>query len=212
MIHIKSFVFNAFQENTYILYDETKQGIIIDPGCQIDAEKQQIDNFLEREEITLVRLLNTHCHLDHVFGNLYFQTNYHLKIEAHQLEIPVLKACASVAKMYNLVPYDASEIDSFLEEGQQINFGNTILDILHLPGHAPGHLGFINHQQKFVVSGDVLFKGSIGRTDFPLCSHEDLINSINNKLFLLPNDYTVYTGHGKTTTIGEEKKTNPFLT
>lgn len=211
MIHIKTFVFNGFQENTYILYDDEKQGIIIDPGCQMHAERQMIVNFLEREEITLVRLLNTHCHLDHVFGNLFFQKTYHLKLEAHQAEIPVLNACEAVAKMYNMLPYDASQIDSFLEEGQKIVLGDTVLDILHLPGHAPGHLGFVNHQQKWIISGDVLFKGSVGRTDFPLCSHQDLINSIKNKLFLLGDDYIVYTGHGKTTTIGEEKKTNPFL-
>ncbi|TAE76353.1 MAG: MBL fold metallo-hydrolase [Bacteroidetes bacterium] len=211
MIHIKSFVFNAFQENTYILYDETKEAIIIDPGCQMHAERGILDNFIEKEQLNLVHLLNTHCHLDHVFGNLYFQKNYNLKLAIHQADVPVLAACTMVAKMYNLSPYDESLADIFLEEGQQIKFGNTILDILHLPGHAPGHLGFVNHTEKFIISGDVIFKGSIGRTDFPLCNHDHLMDSIKNKLFLLPDDYIIHTGHGQSTTIGDEKKNNPFF-
>jgi glyoxylase-like metal-dependent hydrolase (beta-lactamase superfamily II) len=211
MIQIQSFVFNPFSENTYILYDETKEGIIIDPGCQTYAEREILKSFLLEKEIKLVHLLNTHCHIDHVFGNYYFQKNYGLQLNIHKEDVPVLASCEQVAAMYDIKPFEPSKADIFLEENDKITFGNSELNVLHTPGHAPGHLTFVSENQNFIISGDVLFRESIGRTDFPLCNHQHLLESIQKKLFALDNNCVVYSGHGISTTIGYEKRHNPFL-
>lgn len=211
MIQIKNFVFNPFYENTYVLYDETRQAVVIDPGCNTNAEKEILKNFIQNADLQVVKLLNTHCHIDHVFGNQFVKDTYSVKLYIHRLDVPTLKSCKFASEMYGIKPFIESEPDVFVEEGETIEFGNSILDILFVPGHAPGHIAFVAKDQKFVVSGDCLFRESIGRTDFPGCSHQDLIDSITKKLFALGDDFTVYSGHGPTTTIAHEKKYNPFL-
>lgn len=211
MIQIHSFVFSPFQENTYVLYDESKEAVIIDPGCHSASEEKALKDFIEHHQLKVVKLLNTHCHIDHVFGNQFVKNSFGVKLFIHRLDLPILQACKTAALMYGIQPFVESQPDEFLEEGQKVKFGNSELEILHVPGHAPGHVAFVNKEQKFMISGDVLFRQSIGRTDFPGCNYNDLMASIKKKLFLLDEDFEVYSGHGPVTTIGYEKKYNPFL-
>ena len=212
MIQIKSFVFSPFQENTFVLYDETKECVIIDPGCHEIYEKDELTGFIEENQLKPVLLLNTHCHIDHVFGNKFVSEQYNLLPVIHELDLPTLtQMTPGAAQLYQL-SYEASPLpEEYIEEGDVIEFGNSKLDVLFTPGHAPGHVVFVCHAQQFVINGDVLFQGSIGRTDFPGCSHEELINSIKTKLFPLGDDYVIYTGHGPATNIAFEKANNPFV-
>jgi glyoxylase-like metal-dependent hydrolase (beta-lactamase superfamily II) len=211
MIQIKTFVFSPFYENTYVLYDETRQAVVIDPGCNTSAERNTLKDFIQSNDLQVVKLLNTHCHIDHVFGNQFIKDTYGVKLYIHRLDVPTLKACKFASEMYGIKPFIESEPDVFVAEGETIEFGNSKLDILFVPGHAPGHIAFVAKEQKSVWSGDCLFKESIGRTDFPGCNHQDLMDSITQKLFALGDDFTVYSGHGPTTTIAHEKAHNPFL-
>ncbi len=211
MIKIKSFVFSPFAENTYVLYDQTKEAVIIDPGCNTTEERETLKRFIETEGLKITKLLNTHCHIDHVLGNQFVKRTFEVKLYMHKLDLSNLESSKLISDVYGIKPYEPSEPDVFIDEGDTITFGESSLDILFVPGHAPGHVAFVCHPQKFTVSGDVLFKQSIGRTDFPGCSHQDLIESIKQKMFKLGDDYVVYCGHGPETTIGYEKKYNPFL-
>jgi hydroxyacylglutathione hydrolase len=211
MIKIDFFTFGPFQENTYILSDETRQCIIIDPGCYDDAERAELKGFISAHDLKPVRLLNTHCHIDHVFGNKFIAETYHLGLQIHKKDLPVLQSLMQVAHMYQLNAEESPEPAKFIDEGDKIEFGNSKLDILFCPGHCPGHVVFVSHEQKFVIGGDVLFYGSIGRTDLPGGHHQTLIDSIKNKLFPLGDEYTVWPGHGPETNIGFERRSNPFL-
>jgi glyoxylase-like metal-dependent hydrolase (beta-lactamase superfamily II) len=211
MINIQIFAVNPFQENSYVLYDETKQCIIVDPGFSTSSEQQQLTNFIEKNNLVPKRLINTHCHIDHVLGNKFVADTFGLELEANELEISVLASGEKVSHMYG-IPYEQSpDIQKFLAEEYTIEFGNSKLSILFCPGHSPGSLVFYNAEQKFAIGGDVLFYGSIGRTDLPGGHHETLINSIKTKLMVLPGDVEVYPGHGPKTTIEFEKNNNPFL-
>jgi hydroxyacylglutathione hydrolase len=212
MIQIASFTFSPFQENTYVLYDETKECAIIDPGCYDDRERQELSDFIVEKELKPVRLLNTHCHIDHVFGNAYVSRKYGLGLEAHKDDLFLLRALLQTARMYQVNAEESPEPSVFLDEGQQVRFGNTVLDILHTPGHSPGSITFYNKEQKIAIVGDVLFRLSIGRTDLPKGDFNTLISSIKNKLFPLGDDMNVFAGHMEPTTIGYERKNNPFLT
>lgn len=211
MISIKSFVFGPFQENTYILYDETKECIIIDPGCYDNRERAELDGFIEDNKLKPVKLINTHCHLDHVFGNGFVADTYTLKLEINKQDQPVLDSYLMSAKMYGLNAAPSPQPSVFLNEGDIISFGNSTLEILFTPGHSPGSITFYNREQQVMIAGDVLFYGSIGRSDLPGGNSATLISSIKNKLFPLGDNYTVYSGHGPSTTIGFERKNNPFL-
>lgn len=212
MINIHTFIFNPFDENTYILYDETKECVIIDPGCYEKPEQKELTDFIEKQELKPVRLLNTHCHLDHVFGNKFVADQYGLELEINELELPVLQSVPMAVQLYNIPNVEISpKPGKFLSEENAVEFGNSKLDILFIPGHSPGHIVFYNKEQKIVIVGDVLFYGSIGRTDLPGGDHDTLISNIKEKLFALEDDFQVYTGHGSTTNIGFEKKNNPFL-
>ena len=211
MLHIQSFIFSPIQENTYILYNEFKQCIIIDPGCYFDAEKESLKNFITQNGLTPVLLLNTHCHLDHVFGNKFIAESYGLTLQLHEKEIKVLSYAPTSGLMYNM-PFD-NYAGAFIElkEGNIILLGDDKLEILETPGHSPGSICFYCRKQNFVIGGDVLFKRSIGRTDLPGGDHQTLLKSIRKKLFVLPDETIVYNGHGSSTTVGEEKKYNPFV-
>jgi glyoxylase-like metal-dependent hydrolase (beta-lactamase superfamily II) len=210
MLSVHSFEFNPLQENTYILYDESGEAIIIDPGCYEREEKAALDKFIASKKLSVKYLLNTHCHFDHVLGNNYVKEKYKVPFLIHEIELPVLKAVKSYISNYGFANYQEVLPDGYLEESDNIKFGNSELAVLFLPGHAPGHIGFYNEEQKILIGGDVLFQRSIGRTDLPGGNFETLINSIHQKLFILPNDVIVYPGHGNPTTIGEEKISNPF--
>lgn len=208
---VTRFTFNAFSENTYILSDETKECVVIDPGCYDKYEKQQLADFVKNEGLKVVRLLNTHCHIDHVFGNKFVADSYNVALEIHEKDLEVLRAVPTYAPNYGFPNYEEQSPGAFLKEGEKVKFGNTELDIIFTPGHAPGHVVFYNKEDKICIGGDVLFQSSIGRTDLPGGDFDTLIQSIKNELFTLPDEVTVYPGHGPETTIGYEKKHNPFL-
>ena len=210
MIKIQHFVFGPFAENTYILSDETGECIIIDPGCYEKEEKETITAFISQNNLKVVRLLNTHCHIDHVLGNDFIKEAYQVTLATHEKEAPLLKAVQSYAPNYGFINYREAEIDEFIDENDMIRFGQSQLEILFVPGHSPGHIAFYNREQKLCIGGDVLFQGSIGRTDLPGGDFNTLIQSIHQKFFALDDDVTVFCGHGPATTIGEEKKSNPF--
>ncbi|MCS6821914.1 MAG: MBL fold metallo-hydrolase [Microscillaceae bacterium] len=212
MLSIQTFTFNQFAENTFLLYDQTGEAVIIDAGCYSYAEQQMLKRFLQEKNLRIVKILNTHCHIDHVLGNAFVKSLFpKAPIIMHQADLPTLEACKGVALMYGFSNYQPTEPDSFVQEGDKITFGTQKLEVLFVPGHALGHIAFIHHEQKRCFSGDVLFEGSIGRYDFPGCNLNDLIHSILHKLLALPNDYTVHPGHGNLTTIGKERQYNPFV-
>lgn len=210
MTSIQSFTFNPFQENTYIISNENNECIIIDPGCSKVAENEIILNYISQNALKPIHLINTHCHIDHILGNQFIAKTYDLKLTAHQFEIPILAGGEYVSKMYG-IPYIMSpEIEIELEDDSDFQFGQHHFKIIHAPGHSPGSICLYNKQESYLIGGDVLFYGSIGRTDLPGGNHEQLIKSIQEKLFVLPDNVTVYSGHGSKTTIGFEKRTNPF--
>jgi hydroxyacylglutathione hydrolase len=211
MLQIKSFVFSPIEENTYILFNEMNDCIIIDPGCYFDEEKDALQSFIAQNKLTPKLLLNTHCHLDHVFGNKFVAEAYQLTLTIHEKEKTMLELAPVSGLKYN-IPFDnyIGEL-IFLKEDDIITLGNDELQVIETPGHSPGSICFYCKKQNFIISGDVLFYRSVGRTDLPGGNHQTLINNIRNKLFVLPDETTVYNGHGQTTTIGEEKKYNPFL-
>ncbi|MGA9651757.1 MULTISPECIES: MBL fold metallo-hydrolase [Pedobacter] len=212
MINIKIFTFNAYSENTYVLYDETSECVIIDPGMYDGSEQNELANFIKEKTLKPVLLLNTHCHLDHVFGNKFVFDTWGLKPQFHIGELPILQAVPGYAPQMGFSHYELSpEPDTFLEETGTIFFGNSSLDLIFAPGHSPAHLCFYSKADKFLIGGDVLFYRSIGRTDLPGGNHQQLINNIETKIFTLPDDCEVYPGHGPSTTIGSEKQNNPFF-
>ncbi len=211
MLKVKFFEFNPFSENTYILYDETKECIIFDPGCWQKNEKDTLKDFIDEQNLNPVRLINTHCHIDHVFGNKFISELYQLLLEAHELEVQVLASYPNSRKMFNVPGDDSPEIQKFIKDGDEVNFGNTKLKAIFTPGHSPGSLSFYDENSNILIAGDVLFQGSIGRTDLPGGNHKTLLKSIRERLFVLPDDTIVYPGHGQSTTIGFEKLHNPFF-
>ncbi|MCB0381666.1 MAG: MBL fold metallo-hydrolase [Flavobacteriales bacterium] len=211
MITIQTFVYNGFQENTYILHDETNEAVIIDPGCYSSAEQAELSKYITNNNLKPVKLLNTHCHIDHILGNNYVCSKFNIELYMHELDLPTLHATTEYGHLYGFTVDKSPEPTHFINDGDKITFGNSSLDVLFVPGHAPGHVVFVHHEQKFVINGDVLFRGSIGRTDLPGGDHNTLIRSIKTTMFALPDDFVVHTGHGPTTTIGYEKKYNPFL-
>jgi len=211
MFQIKIFTFNPVQENTYLLYNEQRQCIVIDPGCYFDAEKDELNSFIKVHNLQPELLLNTHCHLDHVFGNKFIAEEYNLTLKAHLLEKEILEMAPASGLMFNL-PFDNYQGEViYLQEGDIISLGEDELKVIHAPGHSPGSICFYCEKQGFIIGGDVLFQNSIGRTDLPYGNHQDLLKNIQEKLFALPPDVVVYPGHGPATTIGEEMKNNPFL-
>jgi len=211
MITIKRFVFNPFQENTYLLYNETKEAVLIDAGCYAQAERDKLSNFLKDNNLTLKRLLNTHSHIDHILGNQFIVDNYSLDLESHKEDEFLIERAKDQAAAFGITIESTILPKKYLNEGDQIKFGNSVLDIIHAPGHSPGSIVFYNKEEKFMIVGDVLFNQSIGRTDLPGGNYDTLINSIKTKLFPLGDDMEVYCGHGANTTIGQERISNPFL-
>ncbi|MBV8255018.1 MAG: MBL fold metallo-hydrolase [Chitinophaga sp.] len=211
MIELHHFTFSPLQENTYLLINEKKECIIIDPGCYFQDERKEILQYIQTQGLIVTRLLNTHCHLDHIFGNKLVSDTYKVRPEIHPNEQTILDLSQQAGAMYNL-PFEPSPMPGrYLEEGEIITFGDNSLKVLLTPGHSPGSVSFYCEAQKFVIAGDVLFYQSIGRTDLPGGDHQTLLNSIRTQLFVLPDDVKVYSGHGPATYIGAEKKNNPFL-
>ena len=211
MLTVKAFTFNPFEENTYILYNGQKQCCIIDPGCYFPQEREELKTFVENMGLSPVLLLNTHCHLDHVFGNKFIYDTWGLSLHLHEKEKLVLDFAPNSGKLYQ-VPFDIYDGPLvYLKEGEKIKINDDELEIRFVPGHSPGHVCFYNEAGSFVIGGDVLFNSSIGRTDLPGGDYATLINSIQTQLFILPDETKVYSGHGPMTTIGFEKMNNPFV-
>ncbi|MFN3665925.1 MAG: MBL fold metallo-hydrolase [Sediminibacterium sp.] len=211
MLQVKAFTFSPVQENTYVLYNEQGKAIIIDPGCYYSAEQEKLKNFIKDTGLEPVQLLNTHCHLDHVFGNKWVHEEFGLELYIHQLELPVLERAPFSGEKWGLPFENYSGPIHFLASGDTVQLGNDALEVILAPGHSPGSICFYCAKQGFLIGGDVLFHESIGRTDLPGGDHATLLQSIREKLFVLPADVIVYSGHGIPTTIGYEQVNNPFL-
>lgn len=209
MIRIKSFLFNPFQENTYVVSNDRGESMIVDPGMYNREEQQTIKAYIDAEGLRPILLVNTHCHIDHVFGNAYIAEEYGLTPKIHPKEKQVLDTVPTVANMYG-VNYDPSPDPEFFD-GDSIFLGSERFDIMFVPGHAPGHVALHHAASKKLLSGDVLFHESIGRTDLPGGDMDTLLRSIRTQLFTLDDDTEVFPGHMGPTTIGHEKKYNPFL-
>jgi len=211
MLEYAVFEGGPFLENSYILSDETRECIIIDPGCSNVAEQKRIIDYLEVKCLQVKRLINTHCHIDHVLGNHFISTRFNVLPEYHKIESIVMDSCEMVAVNYG-IPYTPSpKAVSFLETPGTIRFGNTTLELRFTPGHSPGSISLVNHKHQIVFAGDVLFQDSIGRTDLPGGDFTTLEKSIREQLYTLDDQYVVCSGHGNETTIGHEKKNNPFV-
>ena len=212
MFSVKQFTFSPVQENTYVVYNEEDVACIIDPGCYSQHERNQLKELIEKQHLRPKYLLNTHCHLDHVFGNKFIHETYKLNLHCHALEKKVLDFASRSGELWGL-PFENYEGPIlFIEEKDRVEVGNDVFDILFIPGHSPGSICFYCKAQQFIIGGDVLFRESIGRTDLPGGDHETLLQGIRTKLFSLPDEVVIYPGHGPSTTIGHEKKFNPFLT
>jgi hydroxyacylglutathione hydrolase len=210
-MNIQIFTFNAFQENTYLLIGQTGQCIIIDPGMTDPEEDQVLFDYIQSNQLKPSMVLNTHCHIDHILGVKACIEKYNIPFVAHEKEHAVIDRGGSSALNWNIPFRGCPYPDIHTDEGKIIELDGFRLEVLFVPGHCPGHLAFVDRASKFVIGGDVLFKGSVGRVDLPGCNKQDLINSVQQKMYALPDDFAVLPGHGEITTIGAEKQTNHFI-
>lgn len=212
-MEIKTFEFNPLGVNTYVLYDKTRECVVIDASCFFPDEKEVLLNFILDNNLVVKHLVNTHLHFDHIFGVNFIASQFGLKLKVHKDDEFLLGNLSEQLQMFgfNSNTDYKPEIGDYLTENDVITFGEQQLKILHIPGHSPGSIVFYNEKEKFAVVGDVLFNGSIGRTDLPGGSFEQLIDGIRRKLFTLPDETEIYSGHGPKTTVGQEKRYNPFV-
>jgi hydroxyacylglutathione hydrolase len=211
MLNILQLTFNPFLENTYILSDESKTCLIIDPGCSNDKERKQLVQAIDSDGLKPVRLLNTHCHIDHFPGNKFVCDRYKLLPEFHETELEVMKAALDYRDFFGFYVEESPLPKNYLNEGDVVRFGNTSLEVIFTPGHSPGSISFYSKADKAIISGDVLFYGSVGRFDVPAADGKVLFQTLTQKMMALPDDVKVYSGHGPVTTIGFERANNPFL-
>ncbi|WP_439505325.1 MBL fold metallo-hydrolase [Sediminibacterium sp.] len=211
MIKVKVFTFSPIQENTYVLYNQHNEAIIIDPGCYDTSEQDELFQFIQTKTLKPVQLLNTHCHLDHVFGNKWVYDTFKTPLHIHPEEEPMLRMAPLSGEKWGLPFVNYEGPIKYLYPGDTILLGNDALKVIFAPGHSPASICFYSEFDQFLIGGDVLFRESIGRTDLPGGNHALLLKSIRENLFCLPNDVKVYPGHGLSTTIGYEKRNNPFL-
>ena len=212
MIKIKKFVVNPLGENSYVAFDETGECVFVDPGFFYDDEFDEIREFVSSNNLNPVAIVNTHCHFDHIMGVEWLRKEYGIPFSAHEKDAFWIESAVEQGRMFGFEMNSVSPIDSFLTEQKNYAFGNSVFEVIHVPGHSPGHVCLYNKESEILLAGDVLFYGSIGRTDLPGGNYQDLISNIKNKLFVLPDNTVVYSGHGPETRLGFEKRTNPFLT
>lgn len=208
---IKQFVLNPFQENTYLLYDETGEAIIVDAGCYTPSEAVEVKRFTDENKLTVKFLVNTHCHIDHILGINALQDIYSVDSYAHREELPTLQMAPQHAMMFGLVIDTVPKVEKTIDDGDELKFGNTTLKVIHTPGHTLGGVCLYSEKDKMLITGDTLFQGSIGRTDLGGGSFDTIIHSITTKLLTLPDDVMIFPGHGDSSTIGKERVSNPFL-
>ena len=212
MLRIKQFIFNDFGESTYLITDEaTKDAIVVDPGMASKDDYKRFDDFVKDNGIKVKQIVNTHLHIDHCFGINYVRDKYGVNVAAHVDDASLGDQLSLQARMFGIPgDYKGVVIDAPLAEGDVISVGQEKLYVIHTPGHTQGGICLYSPDGKFLISGDTLFQHTIGRTDHPGGNHEQLVESVNNKLLTLPDDTLVLSGHGPATTIGEEKLHNPF--
>lgn len=211
MVRVEKFVVNPLGENSFVISDETKECIFIDPGFYFDDEYEEIRVYLENQHLKPVKIINTHCHFDHLMGVEFVREKYQVPFYVHADDAIWIERAVEQAKTFGFEMNPVSPANKFITGNDIIKFGNTEFKIIHVPGHSPGHVVFYSEQNKILMAGDVLFYGSIGRTDLPGGNYQTLISGIEEKLLVLPDDTRVYCGHGPETTIGFEKRNNPFL-
>ncbi|MDR1861064.1 MAG: MBL fold metallo-hydrolase [Bacteroidales bacterium] len=211
MITTKKFTFNPVSVNTYVVYDETGECVIIDPGCYRSDEEQELSDFISGQGLTPVKMLNTHGHLDHIFGVEYCRRQYGIPFLLHENDIDLVRHSVQQGYLFNIPTGVVGDPDGLLREGEPLTFGASSLQVLHVPGHSPGSVCFYDATAKQLFSGDVLFFGSIGRTDFIYGDLRQLLDGIASKLLSLPDDTAVWAGHGAETSIRFERRNNPFL-
>lgn len=212
MLEIKKFVVNPLQENTFLIYDETKECVIVDAGFYYGEEEEEVDLFIEKNQLKLIKLINTHCHFDHIMGVEYLRKKYNVNFEAHKEDENWVNQAVAKGALFGFEMKPVSPIDNFIVGNGTVKFGNSELAIIHVPGHSAGHVVFYSKSESKLFAGDVLFYGSIGRTDLPGGDYDTLIRNIKTKLFELPDKTVVFCGHGPETSIAFEKANNPFLT
>jgi hydroxyacylglutathione hydrolase len=211
MMELHTFTYNAFSEQTYLVDHGNGEATVIDPGMSYAAEQEDFAKFCDSRGLKPVQWLLTHAHLDHVLGAAWIHDRWGLSPCLHPLDRPTYDQAPRAASVYGVPMDPLPELGQPLDEQHSIQCGEESLEWRFTPGHAPGHVVFICHAERWVVGGDVLFRGSVGRTDLPGCNPKELVSSIENQLYSLPDDYTVWPGHGPSTTVGEEKLTNPFV-
>jgi hydroxyacylglutathione hydrolase len=212
MIRIHKFEFNPFQENTYVVYDETRDCAIVDPGCMFAHEQTELKDFIDKNQLNPVILLNTHAHIDHVVGNAYVYRTWNLAPYLHKEDLEILHGLSRYAEVFGIGNIeDSPEPSHFMEEGEIITFGKSEFEVIFVPGHAPGHVAFQNREEKIFISGDVIMQGSIGRTDLPGGSMNVLAETLIKKILPLEDEYRIYPGHGPVITMKDERRHNPYL-
>lgn len=211
MLRLQEFVYNAFSENTYLIINDKNECWIADPGMYEAAERAQLTDYIAREKLAPKGIINTHAHIDHIFGVQAMMDAYNIPFGLHELEMPVLSGARGAAMMFGFSMDAIPQPTFFINERQPLMLGDDALEVRLTPGHSPGSVVFYSANDGWLLGGDVLFAGSIGRTDLPGGNHETLLNSIRTQLFTLPDEVRVYPGHGPATTIGHERATNPFF-
>ena len=210
-MQIKSFVFNPFYENTYVLSSEKGNCLIFDPGCYEDYEVEELKEYIHMNDLKVQAIINTHCHIDHVLGNDVLKQTFKVPLKIPKNEDEVFRSVPAYAPQWGMAGYRHAEVDEYLNEGEDLVLDEIVMKLIEVPGHSPGHLMFYMEEEKLMIGGDVLFRESIGRTDLPGGNHDDLLRNIQEKVYTLPEDVQVLPGHGPATTIGHEKQYNPFV-
>ena len=211
MLTVHKLVFNAFQENTFVIEAENKECIIVDPGCSNPTENHQLKSFINQNGLTPKKLVLTHFHLDHVFGNQYVKDEWGLLPTGHKDGEFTMSGNQRACELYGIQYIPSPPIAHFINDGDEIALGTDVIKILHVPGHSTGHVALVSETSNWVIAGDVLFQQSIGRTDLPGGDFDVLEKSIKEKMYMLPDEMVVYCGHGPETSIGNEKFANPFV-
>ncbi len=211
MIEVKAFIFNEFQVNTYILSDESGACVIVDPGCNNERSRNELSGYISARALQPVMLINTHGHIDHIAGNGFIQSAYGIPLAMNNQDSFLLGRARHFADLFAFHAEESPLPERNLEEGDEVHFGHSVLSVIHIPGHSPGSILLYSGESRLLISGDVLFNGSVGRSDLPGGDHKTLISGITGKLMVLPRETVVYPGHGPATTIGHEYDTNPFL-
>lgn len=211
MTDIQTFIYNPFQENTYLIADSSGECIVIDPGCHFESEKQQLASYITDNKLKPQFIVLTHGHMDHVLGANFLRQKFQIQVMMHAKDLNVLRSSQDFGRMVGLEIEQPADPERYTSDQQILECGKTAFTVFHVPGHSPGSIALYNQNEGILFSGDVLFKRGIGRTDLMGGSYDKLVQSIQNKLFILPDQTIVYPGHGETTTIGEEKRQNPVL-